>query len=64
MVGDKSPEIDTFSCDFHKPAWNFVRPNLVQLYKEDIKKQSLVEHINKGLIIFIPKPSDLELITS
>lgn len=41
-----------------------VKENLLQVYKETIKKQTLGACINKGIIWFIPKPGDPKHITN
>jgi hypothetical protein len=61
MVDDKSPRLDSFLCEFYNATWAFVGPNLHQVYKKFVTKQSLGPDINKGTI---RKFGDLKLITN
>jgi hypothetical protein len=56
--------MDNFLCEIHKATWDFVGPNLLQVYKEAIRKQMLGASINQGIIKFITATRDLKLITS
>nr|KUM47205.1 hypothetical protein ABT39_MTgene6211 [Picea glauca] len=60
----RAPGLDGFLCELYKATWAFVRPDLLQVYKEALHKQSLGVDINQGLIKVIAKGGDPELITN
>jgi hypothetical protein len=64
MVDDNSLGLDSFLCKFYKTKWNFVGSNLFLVCKEDIRKNSLGDCINKDIIKFIPKNGDPKLISN
>jgi hypothetical protein len=46
MFHEQSPELDDFPCEFYKGTWEFVGPDLLQVYKEALKKHFFGATIN------------------
>lgn len=63
MAEGKSPGLYGFPYEFYKSYWEFVGPDLYQVYLEAMRLGSLFPLINKENIEFIPKKGDLRLIT-
>lgn len=62
MANDKAPRLDGFPCEFFNFFWDMIGPDRLKVYQEVMHCGSLGKIIDKDVIKFIPKPSDLEII--
>jgi hypothetical protein len=62
MVDDKSSSLCGLLCKFNKVTWDFIKSNLLQVYREVVIKKAFGYTVNKGFIKPAPKFGGPELI--
>ncbi|RVX18605.1 Transposon TX1 uncharacterized 149 kDa protein [Vitis vinifera] len=60
MNGDKAPGSDEFTVAFWQFCWDFVKEEIVDLFKEFYEQRSFVKSLNTTFLILIPKKRGAE----
>ena len=60
MNGDKAPGPDGFTMAFWQFCWDFVKEEIVDLFKEFYEQRSFVKSLNTTFLILIPKKGGTE----
>ncbi|RVX10846.1 hypothetical protein CK203_018175 [Vitis vinifera] len=55
MNGDKAPGPDGFTVAFWQSCWDFVKEEIVDLFKEFFDKKSFAKSLNTTFLVLIPK---------
>lgn len=64
MVDDKPLGLNGYPCELYKATWEFVGPNILNVYKEVVQKNSWDNSSTCIWFKFIPKVGDPKLITN
>ncbi|KAJ9689707.1 hypothetical protein PVL29_012417 [Vitis rotundifolia] len=60
MNGDKAPGPDGFTVAFWQACWDFVKKEIVELFKELYEQKSFAKSLNSTFLIIIPKKGGAE----
>ena len=60
MNGDKAPGPDGFSLFFWQRCWDFVKEEILQMFKEIYDKNSFLKSLNNTFLVLIPKKGGAE----
>ena len=55
MNGDKAPCLDGFTVAFWQTYWDFVKEEILELFKEFYDQSSFVKSLNTTFLVLIPK---------
>ena len=55
MNGDKAPGMDGFTVAFWQFCWDFVKEEIVDMFKEFLEQRSFAKSLNTTFLILIPK---------
>ncbi|RVW52500.1 putative serine/threonine protein kinase IREH1 [Vitis vinifera] len=60
MRGDKAPGLDGFTVAFWQDCWDFVKEEVVDLFKEFFEHGSFAKSLNTTFLVLIPKKGGAE----
>ncbi|RVX07712.1 LINE-1 reverse transcriptase-like [Vitis vinifera] len=60
MNGDKAPGPDGFTVAFWQACWDFVKEEVVELFKEFYDQKSFAKSLNSTFLVIIPKKGGAE----
>ena len=60
MNGDKTPSLDGFIVAFWQACWDFVKEEIVDLFKEFYDQISFSKSLNTTFLVLIPKKGGAE----
>ncbi|RVW55071.1 LINE-1 reverse transcriptase-like [Vitis vinifera] len=60
MDGDKAPGPDGFTVAFWQECWDFVKEEILELFKEFYEQKSFVKSLNTTFLVLIPKKGGVE----
>ncbi|RVW59240.1 LINE-1 reverse transcriptase-like [Vitis vinifera] len=60
MDGDKAPGPDGFTVAFWQECWDFVKEEILELFKEFYEQRSFVKSLNTTFLVLIPKKGGAE----
>ncbi|RVW19306.1 LINE-1 reverse transcriptase-like [Vitis vinifera] len=60
MDGDKAPGPDGFTVAFWQECWDFVKEEILELFKEFYDQRSFVKSLNTTFLVLIPKKGGAE----
>ena len=60
MNGDKSPSLDGFTVAFWKNCWEFVKEEVMEMFKEFHEQSSFLKSLNTTFLVLIPKKGGAE----
>ena len=60
MNGDKAPGPDGFIVAFWQACWDFVKEEVVELFKEFYDQKSFAKSLNTTFLVLIPKKGGVE----
>ena len=60
MNGDKAPGPDGFIVAFRQTCWDFVKEEIVDLFKEFYDQRSFPKSLNTTFLVLIPKKGGVE----
>ncbi|RVX23652.1 Transposon TX1 uncharacterized 149 kDa protein [Vitis vinifera] len=60
MNGDKAPGPDGFTVAFWQDAWDFVKEEIMEMFREFHEHSSFVKSLNNTFLVLIPKKSGAE----
>ncbi|KAJ9691474.1 hypothetical protein PVL29_013603 [Vitis rotundifolia] len=60
MNGDKAPGPDGFTVAFWQACWDFVKEEIVELFKEFYEQKSFAKSLNSTFLVIIPKKGGAE----
>ena len=60
MNGDKAPGPDGITVAFWQSCWDFMKVEIVDLFKEFFDKKSFAESLNTTFLVLIPKKGGVE----
>ena len=60
MNGDKAPGPDGFIVAFRQTCWDFVKEEIVDLFKEFYDQRSFAKRLNTTFLVLIPKKGGVE----
>ncbi|RVW81743.1 Transposon TX1 uncharacterized 149 kDa protein [Vitis vinifera] len=60
MSGDKAPGPDGFTVAFWQNAWDFIKEEILEMFKEFHEHNSFVRSLNNTFLVLIPKKSGAE----
>ena len=60
MNGDKAPSPDGFTMAFWQNRWDFVKEEILEMFKEFHEYSSFLKSLNNTFLVLIPKKSGAE----
>ncbi|WKA11615.1 hypothetical protein VitviT2T_029096 [Vitis vinifera] len=60
MNGDKVPSLDGFTMAFWQACWDFVKEEIVDLFKKFYDQRSFAKSLNTTFLVLIPKKCGVE----
>ena len=60
MNGDKAPRPDGFTMAFWQSCWDFVKDEILEMFKEFHEQSSFLKSLNNTFLILIPKKGGAE----
>ena len=60
MNGDKAPSPDGFTVAFWQTCWDFVKEEILELFKEFYDQSSFAKSLNTTFLVLIPRKGDAE----
>ena len=60
MNGDKAPCLDGFTVAFWQTCWDFVKGEILELFKEFYDQSSFIKSLNITFLVVIPKKGGAE----
>ena len=60
MNSDKTPDPDGFTMTFWQTYWDFVKEEILELFKELYDQSSFAKNLNTTFLVLIPKKGDAE----
>ena len=60
MNSDKAPGLDGFRVAFWQTCWDFVKEEIVDLFKEFYDQRSFAKRLNTTFLVLIPKKGGVE----
>ena len=60
MNGDKTPDSDGFTMAFWQTCWDFVKEEILELFKELYDQSSFAKSLNTTFLVLIPKKGGAE----
>ena len=60
LNGDKAPDPDGFTVAFWQACWDFVKEEIVELFKEFYDQRSFSKSLNTTFLVLIPKKGGAE----
>ena len=60
MNGDKAPSLNGFIVAFWQSCWDFVKKEVVELFKEFYDQKSFAKSLNTTFLVLIPKKGGAE----
>ena len=60
MNGDKAPGPDGFSMAFWQSCWDFIKEEILEMFKDFFEHSSFLKSLNNTFLVLIPKKSGAE----
>ena len=60
LNGDKAPRLDGFTVAFWQACWDFVKEEILELFKEFYDQRSFAKSLNTTFLVLIPKKGGVE----
>ena len=60
MNGDKAPSPDGFTMAFWQSCWDFVKEEILEMFKDFYEHSSFLKSLNNTFLVLIPKKSGAE----
>ena len=60
MNGDKAPRPDGFTVAFWQSCWDFVKEEILEIFKEFHEQSSFLKSLNNTFLVLIPKKDGAE----
>ena len=60
MNGDKAPDPDGFTLAFWQSCWEFVKEEIIEMFKEFYEHSSFLKSLNNTFLVLIPKKCGAE----
>ena len=60
MNGDKAPGLDGFTVAFWQNYWDFVKEEVMEMFKELHDQSSFLKSLNTTFLVLIPKKGGAE----
>ena len=60
MNGDKAPRPDGFTVAFWQSCWDFVKEEILEMFKEFHEQSSFLKSLNNTFLVLIPKKDGAE----
>ncbi|RVW79590.1 Transposon TX1 uncharacterized 149 kDa protein [Vitis vinifera] len=57
MNGDKAPSPDGFTMDFWQSCWDFIKEEILEMFKDFYEHSSFLKSLNNTFLVLIPKKS-------
>ena len=55
MNGDKAPGLDGFTVAFWQSCWDFVKEEVLEMFKEFHEQSSFLKSLNNMFLVLLPK---------
>ena len=60
MNGDKAPGPNGFTLAFWKNCWEFVKENILEMFKEFYEQNVFLKSLNNTFFVLLPKKGETE----
>ena len=60
MNGDKAPSPDSFTMAFWQNCWDFVKEEVLEMFKEFHEQSSFIKSLNTTFLVLLPKKGGVE----
>ena len=60
MNGDKAPGPNGFTLAFWKNCWEFVKKNILEMFKEFYEQNVFLKSLNNTFLVLLPKKGGAE----
>ena len=60
MNGDKAPGSDGFTLAFWQSCWEFIKEEIIEMFKEFYEHSSFLKSLNNTFLVLIPKKCGVE----
>ena len=60
MNGDKAPGPNGFTLAFWKNCWEFVKKNILEMFKEFYEQNVFLKSLNNTFLVLLPKKGETE----
>ncbi|RVX14114.1 hypothetical protein CK203_011334 [Vitis vinifera] len=64
MNGDKAPRPDGFTMAFWQSCWDFVKDEILEMFKEFHEQSSFLKSLNNTFLILIPKKAKFSILVN